>query len=339
MKAIGIMAALIAVASGPAYAQAPEKADTKIVMDFAFQGMHMFFTRGVDGGHYKREGLDVTVDRGYGSGDTITKVASRTYDFGFADANALVKFNASHPEARVISVFQAFDRSLAAAISLKSNGVNKPADLAGKSIAGSEGEGSRLLFPVFARLTGLDASSVKWITVASNLREAMVVKKQAQAMTGFASTAFFNLKAAGVSEDDIQVFSYADFGLDLYGNAIVVREDFAAQNPGLGAAFVRGTIAGMMDAMKDPAQGIASLKKRDSLMKEALELDRNKYVIQHAVNTANVRQNGVGALDRARLTRSIGVVAESFEVKDPPSPDQIATDRFLPPRDKRMLPQ
>ena len=51
MKTIGIMAALIALTTGAAYAQAPEKADTKIVLDFAYQGMHIGFTRGVDGGH------------------------------------------------------------------------------------------------------------------------------------------------------------------------------------------------------------------------------------------------------------------------------------------------
>lgn len=338
MKAIGIIAALVALTSASAYSQAPEKAETNIVMDFAFQGIHLPFTRGVDGGYYKREGLNVTVDRGYGSADTITKVASRTYDFGFADANALVKFNAEHPEARVISVFQAFDRSLAAAISLKSNGINTPKDLAGKTIAGSEGEGSRLLFPTFARLVGIDASSVTWVTVASNLREAMLVKKQVQAMTGFASTAFFNLKAAGVDVNDIQVFPYADFGLNLYGNTVVVREDFAAQNPATVAAFVRGTLAGMIDAMKDPAQGIASLKKRDPLLKDALELDRYKYVAEHAIYTDNVRKNGIGAIDKERLARSIAAVSESFGVKNPPTPDQIATDRFLPPRDKRLLP-
>lgn len=338
MKTIGIMAVLLALTTSSATAQAPEKADTKIVLDFAYQGMHMGFTRGVDGGHYKREGLNVAVDRGYGSGDTVTKIASRTYDFGFADMNALVKFNAEHPEARVISVFQLFDRSLAAAIALKSSGIAKPQDLAGKSIAGSEGEGSRLLFPTFAKLIGIDASSVQWITVASNLREAMVVKKQAQAMTGFASTAFFNLKATGVPEGDITVFPYADFGLDLYGNTVIVREDFAVQNPNMVAAFVRGTLAGMIDAMKDPVQGIASLKKRDSLMKDDLELDRYKYVAERSIRTANVRQNGLGTIDKERLTRSIGVVAASFGVQNPPPPEKIATDRFLPPRDQRMVP-
>lgn len=340
MKAIGIMTAVVAlIAPAPANAQTPEKAETKIVMDFAFQGIHIPFARAVDGGYYAKEGLKVTLDRGYGSGDTVTKVASRTYDFGFADANALVKFNTDHPESRVISVFQAFDRSLAALISLKSNGITKPADFAGKLLAGSEGEGSRLLFPVFARLAGFDGSSVKWLTVASNLREAMVVKKQAQGMAGFASTAFFNLKAAGAPVDDIAVFPYADYGLDLYGNTVVVREDFAAQNPATVAALVRGTIAGMQDAMKNPARGIASLKTRDPLMNDTLELDRYKYVAQHAIETDNVRKNGLGAIDKARWARSIAVVAEVFGVKTPPTPDQIATDKFLPPKDKRMLAQ
>ena len=336
MKVIRIIAALIALACGPVHAQTPEKADAKVVMDFAFQGLHMFFTRGVDGGHYKREGLNVTIDRGYGSVDTVTKIAARGYDFGFPDVNTLVKFNSEHPDTRVISVLQVLDRSLNAVISLKSYGVSKPADLNGKTLAGSEGDAGRLMFPLFARSVGIDNSTIKWLSVASNLREAMVVKKQAQAMTAFASTAFFNLQAAGVHANDIIVFMYANYGLDLYGNAVVVREDFAAQNPATVAAFVRGTVAGMLDAIKDPDQGVTSVRKRDPLMNQSLELDRYKYIAEHAILTANVRKNGLGALDKERLTRSIAAVAESFNIKNPPTPDQIATDRFLPPRDKRM---
>lgn len=340
MKKRGILtAALMVLSCALAHAQAPEKPNVKIAMDWAFEGIHIPFARAVDGGYYKREGLSVTLDRGYGSGDTIAKVASRTYDFGFADANALVKFNSEHPDARVISVFQAFDRTLAAAITLKSSGIVKPTDFAGKTLAGSEGDASRLLFPVFARLVGLDASSVRWLSVASNLREAMVIKKQAQGMVGFSSTAFFNLKAAGVPPEDILVFPYADYGLDLYGNAVVVRQDFAEQNPKTVAAFVKGTIAGMVDAWKDPERGIAGLKQRDPLMNAAIELDRYKYVAENAIDTANVRHNGLGAIDRDRLKRSIAYLSEAFNVKNPPTPGQVATSRFLPAQDERMLPQ
>jgi NitT/TauT family transport system substrate-binding protein len=339
MKIQGILAAAVMALSSACHAQTPEKPNVKIAMDWAFEGIHIPFARAVDGGYYKREGLNVTFDRGFGSGDTIAKVAARSYDFGFADANALVKFNAEHPDSRVISVFQAFDRTLAAAITLKSDGIVKPTDFAGKTLAGSEGDASRLLFPAFARLVGLDASSVHWLSVASNLREAMVIKKRAQGMIGFSSTAYFNLKAAGVPPDDILVFPYADYGLDLYGNAVVTRQDFAEQNPKTVAAFVEGTIAGMLDAWKDPERGIAGLKQRDSLMNTTLELDRWKYVAKNAIDTANVRQNGLGAISDDRLKRSIAYLSEAFNVKDAPTPDQVATTRFLPPQKQRMLPQ
>jgi len=339
MKAITVLMTLVALVPGPALAQAPEKADVKLLLDFAFQGNHMFFTRGVDGGHYRREGLTVAIDRGYGSADTVTKIAARSYDFGFADANALVKFNAEHPEARVIMVLPMFDRSLVSAIGLKSNGITKPADLTGKTFSGSEGEASRLMFPAFARMVGIDPASIKWVTVTPNLREAMLVKKQTQAMTGFASTAFFNLKAAGIPADDIVIFPYADHGLDIYGNAVIVREDFAAQNPATVAAFVRGSIAGMIDAMKDPAQGIASLARRDALLDKELEFDRYKFIAEHAILTPSVRQYGVGHLDKARLGRAIATVAEAFGITNPLTAEQFATDRFLPPQQARMLPQ
>jgi hypothetical protein len=49
-----------------------------------------------------------------------------------------------------------------------------------------------------------------------------------------------------------------------------------------------------------------------------------------------VKKTGFGGFDRDRLEKSIAGVAEAFEVKNPPTPDQLATNKFLPPQEMRM---
>ena len=41
-------------------------------------------------GIFAEEGIDVTITRGYGSGDTVTKLAGGGFDFGVADISAVM---------------------------------------------------------------------------------------------------------------------------------------------------------------------------------------------------------------------------------------------------------
>ena len=74
-----------------------------------FQSNHAIFTMASDSGYFSDAGLRVKIDRGFGSADTISKVAAGTYDFGFADLNLLVDFNAKNPANKVVGVFVSFD--------------------------------------------------------------------------------------------------------------------------------------------------------------------------------------------------------------------------------------
>src|SRR5581483_5215455 len=111
-------------------------------LDWALQGNHAIWGMAFDKNRWAEQKLDVQMDRGFGSGDTIIKVASGAYDIGFADINGLVKFNADNPDKRVIAVYQVFSRTLGAVIALKKSGINAPKDLNGKTLGAPEGEAS-----------------------------------------------------------------------------------------------------------------------------------------------------------------------------------------------------
>ncbi|MEG0222845.1 MAG: ABC transporter substrate-binding protein, partial [Comamonas sp.] len=71
---------------------AAHAADTpiKFQLDWRFEGPAAFFLQPVAKGHFKAEGLDVQVDAGSGSGGAVQRVASGTYDMGFADLAAVM---------------------------------------------------------------------------------------------------------------------------------------------------------------------------------------------------------------------------------------------------------
>ena len=57
----------------------------KFQLDWRFEGPSALFLTPAAKGYFKDAKLDVTVDAGNGSGGAVTRVASGSYDMGFAD--------------------------------------------------------------------------------------------------------------------------------------------------------------------------------------------------------------------------------------------------------------
>jgi NitT/TauT family transport system substrate-binding protein len=310
--------------------------NVKFSLDWALQGNYAMWSLAIDNGYFAREGLNVTMDRGFGSGDTIIKVASGTYDIGFADINGLVKFDADNPDKPILSFFQLYDTTLASVVTLKSKNIKVPQDLVGKTMGAPEGEGSRVLFPAFARANKLDTSTIKWISVTPQMRETLLIQGQLDAVTGFISTSVINLKAAGVKAEDIVAMPYGEYGLDLPGSGLIAKASYAEANPKVLQGFVRATLAGLRDMLRDPKAAMASLKKRDPLLNDDVELARLQLILDRTMLTPFFKANGFGSVVPERMARAVKVNAEAFGVANPPSPETLYSVKYLPPQSERM---
>ena len=110
----------------------------------------------------------------------------------------------------------------------------------------------------------------------------------------------------------------SDHGLVLYGNAIMVNPDYAKANPKVVAGFVRATIKGVLDTIKDPDAAIKSVMKRNDTGDEKIELDRLKMSLRDNFVTPWVKANGFGDVDMARLAKSIDQIALTYDFKNRP---------------------
>jgi len=120
-----------ALAFGSAQAQSTP---IKFQLDWRFEGPSALFLVPVAKGYFKDAKLDVTVDAGNGSGGAVTRVASGTYDLGFADLAALMEFHANNPDApnKPVAIMMVYNNTPASVMALKKSGIKTPADLAGK---------------------------------------------------------------------------------------------------------------------------------------------------------------------------------------------------------------
>ena len=321
----------IAVAAGLAAATfAHAQTEVPFALDWKFEGPSAAYFAAIDNGHFANEGLSVTIEAGSGSVQTIPKIATGAFPIGFGDINAVIRFLDQNPGAPVTAVMMVYDKPPFAIVGRKSQGVSEPKDLEGKVLGAPPPDGAWAQFPVFAQETGIDPSAITVEPVGFPTREPMLAEGNVDAITGFSFSSVVNLKRLGVPEEDISNILMADHGLQLYGNAILVNTDWAAENGDTIRAFLRAVAAGWQDVIDNPAGGIESLVERNPAADKALEQERLQMAIDQNVVTDYVKANGMGGIDAARMEQAIAQLRQTYEFQNEPDASLYFTDAYLP---------
>ncbi|ETW99574.1 MAG: ABC transporter substrate-binding protein [Candidatus Entotheonella factor] len=311
----------------------------KFSLDWKFEGPSAAYFVALDKGYYKAEGLDVTIDTGKGSLEAIPRVASGVYQLGFADINSLIKFRDKNPDVDIKGVLMVYDAPPFAIITLGKTGIKAPRDLEGRILGAPAPDGAYAQWKAFVKENGIDASKVKIENVGFPVREPMLVAGEVDAITGYSFSSFLNLKSKGIAPDQIRVLLMSNYGLDLYGNTIIVNPAFAAENPEAVRGFVRATIKGWQDTVADPEAAVKHVLKRNLIARAPVELERLNMCIADNVRTSYVQAHGFGGVDMARLGKSIEQIAVTYTFTNPaPAPEAVFTNDYLPPQAERVLP-
>ena len=302
----------------------------KFQLDWRFEGPAALFLTPVAKGYFKDAKLDVTVDAGSGSGGAVTRVASGTYDMGFADLAALMEFHANNPDApnKPVAIMVVYNNTPASVMALKKTGIKTPADLAGKKLGAPVFDAGRRGFPIFARANGI--GNVQWTSMDPPLRETMLVRGDIDAITGFSFTSLLNLEARGVKTEDIVVMPYADHGVRLYGNVIIASPKLMKENPAAIKGFLSAFAKGAKEVMANPDASIDLVKARDGIINVDLEKRRLRMAIDAVVASPDARREGFGVVVPGRLALMASQVSDAFATKTRVNPDAVWTDAFLP---------
>ncbi len=326
LAAVGLAAFSLAAAAQSAPAATP----IKFQLDWRFEGPAALFLAPIAKGYFKDAKLDVQLDAGTGSGNAVQRVAAGTYDMGFADLAALMEFHANNPDApnKPVAVMMVYNNTPAAVLALKKSGITSAKDLSGRKIGAPVFDAGRRAFPIFTKANGV--SNVTWTTMDPPLRETMLARGDVDAITGFSFTSMLNLEARGVAASDIVVLPYAENGVRLYGNAIIVSPKLLKEKPEAVRGFLAAFTKGAKEVMANPADAIQYVKARDGIINVELETRRLKLAIDAVVASPDARAEGFGQVVPGRLSLMASQVSDAFATKTRVNADAVWNGSFLP---------
>jgi len=314
-------------------------AQTKVrfTLDWIPGATHGAFLIALQKGYYKAEGLDVTIDRGKGSAEVVRQLASNVYDMGFPDINVVMDFNSKNPDQAFPVLMSGYEEAPAAIIMLKSSGITEPKQLNGKKLGSAVNDSTFKLFPIFAKQTGIDMSSMQIQNIEPGLREVLLAQKKVDAIPGQIFNSLLELKAKGVPASDINYFMYKDYGLELYGNSVAASRQFLKEHPDAVKGFLRATIKGLKDMARDPELAVKAAVAYEPLLNPDIERERLRVALDCCILTETVRKKGFGDVDQDRLRNIITLITEAYKLPRKPALEEVFNPDYLPPVKDRMI--
>jgi NitT/TauT family transport system substrate-binding protein len=313
-----LLATLCACGWGPRGAHAADK--VTFVTDFGYNGRHAYYFVALDKGYYAKHNLDVSIVRGQGSADAVKQVAAGTAQIGFADTAAVIlgRGNDQIPTKLVAIVYA---RPPHAIYVLKDSGIANPKDLEGKKIADTAFSAVPKLFDAYAKAAKIDGGKVTWLVASADTLPGMLTTGRADGIGQFLVGEPLLAKAAAPKA--VLALSYADVGLDLYGNGIIASDDLIKSNPDLVRRFVAATMDGLKDAIANPEAAGAIMNKHHREVDADIATGETKIV-------GTLTGKPLGVLDAARVKKSLDIVGGAYSLKHPVAPDDIYAPGFVP---------
>ncbi|PSN19961.1 Tat pathway signal protein [filamentous cyanobacterium CCP5] len=316
---------------------ASELTPIRFTLDWAVQGVHAPVGVAIEKGYFEAEGLDVTFERGSGSADAISKVASGAFDMGFGDINSLMEFNVTNPDTPVKAVAIYYNQSPMCVMSLADTGIDDPAKLEGKKLGIPAGSATRRLMPLFAQTVGFDLAKVEMPAIESKLQQTLLLTQEIDAIAPYTISALPNLKQEGYPPDKLHIHRFGDYGLNLYGNAVIVPAAFVDEHPEQVKGFLRALTKGLQDTLSSPDEAVEIMAQFDDLYEIPAERERLQIAIDTLFVSPEVEANGFGAVDESRFKQTIDQVVQGFELGTVPKPEDVFDGQYLPPLEERQL--
>jgi NitT/TauT family transport system substrate-binding protein len=304
---------------------APAQEHIVVLMNFTIQGDHGPFFVAKDKGYFREGGIDVDIQRGFGSADTVKKVVAGAADIGFADPVPLIQAVADGQQAKAIMGGYVQEPCAVYSAAQDAN-VKSPKEMEGRSIGGPPGDICIILLqPVMVR-AGADFSKVKVQNMDAPTRIPLLAAGKIDAAGSFSEKEVLFQKAIAAAGKTMVTWPYSNY-IEKYSVMTIAGAKLLAR-PDVLRKFTLALLKGYEDATRDPDAAAALI------MKAHPEFDRDYIVasartINRVVWDATTKAKGLGVLDESKLAATIDLTTKYWTLPRKPAPAEIYSNEFI----------
>ncbi len=322
-----LMAALLGVAAAAVpSAQAQDRA--LLQLDWIPTGEHAAYFAGAARGFWREQGIELALARGYGSGDTVTKIATGAAQFGVADVGAVFAARARQ-NVPVRSISAVYTHSPHSLFVLRSSGITTFQGLEGRRISITPGNSHRLYFPEVARRAGTNPDRIVWVNTDASAMAAMLISRRVDAAPFYSIHHFYQNRAAQRAGEEIIVLPFVQTGFAIYAASLIASDEMIERNPDLLRRFLRGAQRSFEWSNANQAEACRHHVQRNPEV-EQQDCEGSLRATMSFVFNEHQQQTGLGRFAPDRLAFTWRVVAESLELPQAWDPMQAVNTTLLP---------
>ncbi|MFD5032146.1 ABC transporter substrate-binding protein [Streptomyces sp. NPDC058220] len=276
-------------------------------------GEHAPFYYGKQQKIFEKHGIDLTIRAGQGSQKTVQATAAGQTDFGWADTPAVLSGVDQGVTVKSLGVF--LQTTPSSVQFFESANVNTPADLKGRTIAGTAGDALTKTFPIFLQKNGLKESDVKIQNTDPAGKIAAVISGKTDALLGYASDQGPTMQDK--AKKKVSYLRFSEHGLNFYSNGLIAGQKILSGRSELAGRMVRAVSESWAAAEKAPEPAVAAMDGASEQLPPESVLSEQFRTTITLLHTDATRGEAPGVNTEDDWQRTIDVFAEAGLVKSP----------------------
>jgi NitT/TauT family transport system substrate-binding protein len=297
---------------------------TSLILNWKVMGDHAPYYVAMKKGWFAEEGLDLEVILGQGSAFSMQSVDQGKAVFGICDAPVVIMGRTKGAQVKIIGII--FDKHPNCMYYWKDSGIKGPKDLVGKKVGVPAADGHKVMFPAFAKIVGIDPSTVEFINIEPAAKPSVLATKMADVVFDLYTGKPFFEKV--IPPEKLGYNIWADYGFNAYAHTYITSDATAEKKPEIVRAFLKASYRGWEFTLKNPEEAIKILSEYHPINQE--DYLGNLKLVREFFKTERFKTSGIGYIDSARMEDTIETVDKTMGVKVNFKHSDAYTGTFLP---------
>jgi len=296
-------------------------------MDWLTTGKLVSFFVARDNGYFKKNGLDVEIIKGRGSGWSATSIDTKQADYSYGDFLSAVRVMSKGGKNRAIGVGITLNGG--AFIFLEGSGIKNPKDLEGKLFGTTTGDFGNVLMPAMAAASGFDDKKVIRKIMKASVRTPALFEGKIDFMSGGRGGSVPRMPiVAKRYGKKVAFLFFRDMGLETYGHVLQTHEDRIKENPDQVRRFTGAIYDAWAYSIKNPEEALEIYLKANRELNREISRGQVLQALSD-VQDQKTKQQGLGYMREDIVKKSVAIANKYFKLSPAVDYKITYTNQFI----------